>query len=227
MSFFTRGALRGFSAASCLPKSLIFCVGRRRSVSLCLYSRGQHTTSSHLRLNWGRDTPRYVVIWSFYGTFSNSCSPKCPKAQIIDQHKTYFLTERYLDLRRMIESYDVIDTDIPHAEQTETVQTLHFPWDNFSVGRTRVIRKPALYHSMLPWFRYIKISNEMANNWPANWPFHGGIHHQVLGEGHDVHLEAGVGRVLGGERLLECVPRHHLKIHGSRQAPTASSAERG
>ena len=42
--------------------------------------------SSHLRLNWGRDTPRYVVIWSFYGTFSNSCSPKCPKAQIIDQN---------------------------------------------------------------------------------------------------------------------------------------------
>ena len=92
MSFFARRALRGFSAASCLPKSLIFCVGRRRSVSLCLYSRGQQTASSHLRLNWGRDTPRYVVIWSFYGNFSNSCSPKCPKAQIIDQHKTYCLS---------------------------------------------------------------------------------------------------------------------------------------
>ena len=72
----------------------------------------------------------------------------------IDQYKTYFLTERYLDLRRMIESYDVIDTDIPHAEQTETVQPLHFPWNDFRVGRTRVICKPTLYHSMamLPWF---------------------------------------------------------------------------
>ena len=46
----------------------------------------------------------------------------------------------------MIESYDIVDTDIPHAEQTETVQTLHFPWDDFRIGRTRVICKPTLYH---------------------------------------------------------------------------------
>ena len=71
----------------------------------------------------------------------------------------------------MIESNDVIDTDIPHAEETETVQTLHFPWDDFRVGRTRVICKPTLYHSMLPWSRYIKISNEMLTTDLQSDPF--------------------------------------------------------